>query len=63
MMFLPPLLMPKPTSLIISLLRVLILVQALLHVSLTFNDPPPPDLLCTPEQVLHVIHQLPTDTS
>ena len=64
MIFLLPLLMPKPTSLITFLLRVLILVQALLYVchSLTFSDPPP-DLLCTPEQVLHLIHQLQTDTS
>ena len=30
--------------------------------SLEFSDPPP-YLLCTPEQVLHLIHQLPTDTS
>ena len=62
MIFLPLLLMPKLTSLIIFSLRVLILVQVLLHVSLTFSDPPP-GLLCTPEQVLHLIHQLPTDTS
>ena len=36
-MFLPPLLMPKPTFLITFLLRVLMLVQVLLHTSLTLS--------------------------
>ena len=65
MKFLPPHLMPKTTALIIffthSFNPCTSSPLCLSH-SLTFIDPPP-DLLCTPEQVLHLIHQLPTDTS
>ena len=67
MMCLLPLLMAKPTNLLNNFsgqsFNPYTNSPSCLSHSLTFSDPPAPDLLCTPEQVLCLIHLLPTDTS